>query len=117
MEKNKTGAPVNQTPTTPATPSETPTTISETPAATIASPVPDTEDMIYYVLGECGKDKAYLVHVDPSIFSGTSWTFQKIESAVTGTNHVTVIAPEHYDGAINGEVTVSLDADGNLSIH
>lgn len=103
-----TGEPVNQAPA-PA--------VNEGAPATIASPVPDTEDMIYYVLGECGKDKAYLVHIDPSIFSGTSWTFQKIESAVTGTNHVTVIAPEHYDGAINGEVTVSLDADGNLSIH
>lgn len=107
----------NLTRAEPATVQTTAPAVNEGAPATIASPVPDTEDMIYYVLGECGKDKAYLVHIDPSIFSGTSWTFQKIESAVTGTNHVTVIAPEHYDGAINGEVTVSLDADGNLSIH
>lgn len=75
------------------------------------------EHLIYYVLRDGGKDDAYLVHIDPAIFEGTSWTYQKIEIAVTGTHHVTVIAPEHYDGEITAEVTVTVDGDGNIEIH
>lgn len=72
------------------------------------------ENLIYYVLRAGGADDVYLVHIDPAVFEGTSWTYQKIEIAVTGTHHVTVISPEHYDGDITAEVTVTLDDSGNL---
>lgn len=72
------------------------------------------EHLIYYVLRDKGKDDVYLVHIDPAVFEGTPWTNQKVEIAVTGTNHVTVIAPENYEGTITTEVTVTLDEDGNI---
>lgn len=72
------------------------------------------ENWIYHVLRAGGADDVYLVHIDPAVFEGTSWTYQKIEIAVTGTDHVTVISPEHYDGDITAEVTVTLDDSGNL---
>ena len=75
------------------------------------------EDSVFYVLRANGKDDAYLVHVNPAVFEGTSWTYQNIEAAVAGTHHVTAIAPEHYDGVITAEATVTLDGDGNLVIY
>lgn len=70
------------------------------------------EDLIYYVLRAGGQDDVYLVHIDKKIFIETSWTYQKIEIAVTGSNHVTVIDPENYNGAISREVTVTSDNGG-----
>ena len=43
-------------------------------------------------------------------------TAQRLEIMVTGTNHVLVCAPEYYDGAIDEEVTIALDASGDLKI-
>lgn len=111
-----TSTPGTQTPektrkTTEATPD-----ITSTPGENSTGDAKTTEDVIYHVLGVNGKDKAYLVHIDPDVFAGTDWTYQRIEIAVTGTNHVTVTAPEHYDGEITDEVVVSLDADRQLCI-
>lgn len=89
---------------------------TSTPGENSTGDAKTTEDVIYHVLGVNGKDKAYLVHIDPDVFAGTDWTYQRIEIAVTGTNHVTVTAPEHYDGEITDEVVVSLDADRQLCI-
>lgn len=89
---------------------------TSTPGENSTGDAKTTEDVIYHVLGVNGKDKAYLVHINPDIFAGTDWTYQRIEIAVTGTNHVTVTAPEHYDGEITDEVVVGLDADGQLCI-
>lgn len=75
------------------------------------------ENYIYYVLRAGGADDAYLVHFDAEAFCGTSWRYQEIEIAVTGSNHVTVIDPEYYDGVITEEVTVTLDDDGHLVIY
>ena len=75
------------------------------------------EDQIYYVLRAGGADDVYFVHIAPAVFEGTSWTYQNIEAAVTGTHHVTVIDPAYYDGEITAEVTVTLDGDGNLVIY
>ena len=77
--------------------------------------VSETEDVIYYVLRDGGKDDAYLVHIDLSILE--RYRYAEIERAVTGTQHVTVIAPEHYDGEITDEVTVTVDGDGNIEIY
>lgn len=74
------------------------------------------ETYVYYVLRDNGRDDVYLVHIDPIVFEGTSWTYQRLEIAVTDSNHVRVIAPEYYDGVITEEVTVTLDDDGNLAI-
>lgn len=75
------------------------------------------ENLIYYVPHADGADDVYLVHIDPAVFDGTSWTYQKIEIAVTGTNYVAVIDPQYYDGTITAEVAVTLDDDGKLSIY
>lgn len=72
------------------------------------------ENLIYYVLRAGGADDVYLVHIDPAVFEDTALTYQNVEIAVTGTGHVTVISPEHYDGDITAEVTVTLDDSGNL---
>ena len=72
------------------------------------------ENLIYNVLRDSGEDDTYLVHIDPAVFEDTALTYQNIEIAVTGTHHVTVISPEHYDGDITAEVTVTLDDSGNL---
>lgn len=74
-----------------------------------------TEDVVCYVLGESGLDEAYLVHIDTSAL--THYRYAEIERAVTGTHHVTVIAPEHYGGEITVEVTVTVDGDGNIEIY
>ncbi|MCX4373301.1 MAG: hypothetical protein OSJ58_16070 [Dysosmobacter sp.] len=77
------------------------------------------KDEIYYIKqpGDGSEDDVYLVHIDPAVFEGTSWMYQQIELAVTGTPHVMVISPENYDGDITNEVTVTVDSDGNLEIY
>lgn len=64
------------------------------------------KDEIYYIKqpGDGSEDDVYLVHIDPAVFEGTSWMYQQIELAVTGTPHVMVISPENYDGDITNKV-------------
>lgn len=83
---------------------------AQAPATTAA-----TEDVVYYVLGEGGRDREYLVHIDLSVLE--RYRDAEIERTVTGTHHVSAILPERYDGEITTEVTVTLDNSGKISVY
>ena len=73
------------------------------------------ENLVYEIgIPNAGRSYAYLVHIDSEVLE--EYTYQRLEIMVTGTNHILVCAPEYYDGAIDEEVTITLDASGDLKI-
>lgn len=73
-------------------------------------------ETLIYTIGIPNADRSYtyLVHIDNEVLK--EYTYQRLEVIITGTNHVTVCAPEHYDGTIDEEVSVTLDEINNLLI-
>ena len=73
------------------------------------------ENYIYTVgIPNTGKSYTYSVYIDKAVIE-SGYRYAEIERMVTGTNHVTVCDPEHYD-LIDEEVFVSLDDNGDIII-
>ena len=75
-----------------------------------------TEDLVYTIgIPNQGRDFTSLVHIDEAVLE--HFRYAEIERMVTGTNHVTVCAPEHFTGTIDEEVFVTLDDNGEVVIY
>ena len=77
-----------------------------------------TEVSVLYTILIPNENRSYTfeVFIDPKVYD-FGWRDAEIERIVTGTHHVTVCAPEYWDGTIDEKVNVTCDAEGRIVLH
>ncbi len=77
-----------------------------------------TEVSVIYTISIPNENRSYTfeVFIDPKVYD-FGWRNAEIERIVTGTHHVTVCAPEYWDGTIDEKVNVTCDAEGRIVLH
>ena len=74
------------------------------------------EELIYTVgIPNASKDYTYSVTIDKAVIEA-GHRYAEIERIVTGTNHVTVCAPEYYNGPVDEAIVITLNAYGEVVV-